>query len=443
MPTPVMSSNSVTTRDWQAKPFWWEDAPPEAADAELPARADVAIIGGGYCGLMAALALAQNGIGAVVLEAGDPGAGASTRNHGHVGGVGKLPAKLELQVGAERAAMIKEDAVSAWDYLRDLIHTEQLDVDYVERGRFLGAHSRAAYDMLLRRAEDQQRTLGMTIHAVPREEQRREIGSDFYFGGTVTEEAGALQPAKLHREIRRLAERVGALIRGKARVNAITRVPGGFRLSTGRGVVAADQVVVATNGYTGPLSPEIQRGLVPVTAYMMATEEMPADLAHECLPTNRTGGDTKRALYAYRRSPDGRRIVFAGRAKWYDGDEREAAAILHGHLCRVWPQLRGVRVSHTWKGQIAFTFDHMPHMGSTDGLHFVAGCNGSGVVRMSYLGRQIGLKIAGKQNRPCGFEDLAFPTLPTYRGTPWFLPIVGRYYNFRDQLDRTISGRWN
>ena len=105
----------------------------------------------------------------------------------------------------------------------------------------------------------------------------------------------------------------------------------------------------------------------------------------------------------------------------------------------MWPQLRGTRVSHTWKGQIAFTFDHIPHMGSRDGLHFVAGCNGSGVVRMSYLGRQIGLKIAGKQNRPCGFEDLAFPTLPGYRGTPWFLPMVGRYYNLRDQLDRTVS----
>lgn len=433
----------MLTADWQAKPFWWEDAPPRPGGGDLPGKVDVAVIGGGYCGLMAALALAQHGIGAVVLEADDPGAGASTRNHGHVGGVGKLPAKLERQVGAERAAIIKEDAVSAWDYMRDLIHTERLDVDYAQRGRFLGAHSRAAYDRMVAQADEQRRSLGMTIHAVPREQQRREIGSDFYFGGTVTEQAGALQPAKLYREIRRLAEQAGATVCGQARVNSLTRVTGGYRLDTARGAVQAEQVVVATNGYTSPLTPDIRRGLIPVTAYIMATEEMPEELAVECLPTNRTGGDTKRALYAYRRSPDGRRIVFAGRAKWHDGDEREAGAILHGHLCRVWPQLRGVKVSHTWKGQIAFTFDHVPHMGSKDGLHFVAGCNGSGVVRMSYLGRQIGLKIAGKQNRPCGFEDMAFPTLPTYRGTPWFLPLVGHYYNLRDHIDRTLSGRWN
>jgi glycine/D-amino acid oxidase-like deaminating enzyme len=429
----------VLTADWQASPFWWEQAPPQPAKADLPAKADVAVIGAGYCGLMAALALGQHGIQAVVLDAGHPGVGASTRNHGHIGGIGKLPAKLEQQVGPERAAIIKEDAVAAWDYLRDLIATERLEVDYMQRGRFLGAHSRAAYDMLMRRAGEQRQSLGMTIRPVPPEEQRREIGSDFYYGGTVTEQAAALQPAKLYREIRRLAEAAGALVRGQARVETITGIPGGFRLQTGRGTVEAEEVVIATNGYTGSLTPDIRRGLVPVTAYMIATEEMPEALAAECMPTNRTGGDTKRALYAFRRSPDGRRIVFAGRAKWYDGDERDAGRILHRHLCRVWPQLRGVRVSHTWKGQIAFTFDHIPHMGSKDGLHFVAGCNGSGVVRMSWLGRQIGLKIAGKQNRPCGFEGLALPTLPGYRGTPWFLPIVGRYYQLRDKIDRTVS----
>jgi glycine/D-amino acid oxidase-like deaminating enzyme len=206
--------------------------------------------------------------------------------------------------------------------------------------------------------------------------------------------------------------------------------------------VKATEVVVATNAYTGPLTPQLRRGLVPVTAYMMATEEMPLDLAQACMPTNRTGGDTKRAIYAFRRSPDGRRIIFAARAKWYDGDEREAAAILHGHLCRIWPELRGIRVSHTWKGRIAFTFDGVPHMGSAEGFHFVVGCNSSGVVRMAWLGRQMGLKIAGRQNRPCGFDGLRLPTRAGYHGTPWFLPIVGRGYVLRDRLDRILSGRW-
>ena len=159
---------------------------------------------------------------------------------------------------------------------------------------------------------------------------------------------------------------------------------------------------------------------------MIATEPMPDALAQDVLPRNRTGGDTKRALYAFRRSPDGRRVVFAGRAKFRDIDERRAAAILHRFMTGVWPQMRGVRVSHCWKGFVGFTFDFLPHMGEADGLHYAAGCQGAGVAMMSYLGHQIGLKILRRQNRPCGLDGTHFPTLPGYRGRPWFLADGGR-----------------
>ena len=430
----------MLTADWQPTPFWWDEVPPQPANDKLPARADVAVIGSGYCGLTAARALARGGTSTLVLDAGDPGTGASTRNHGHVGGAGKLPPNLDRLAGPERAALICEDAVRAAAFLRNLIRDEALEVDYAQRGRFLAAHSPAAYQGLLRRAEGYRSGLGLTVRPVPREEQHTEIGSDFYCGGLVIEEAGALQPAKLHREMRRLAEAAGAEVRGQARVTRIERVTGGFRLHTPRGVVAADQVVVATNAYTGAVTPWIQRRLIPVTAYMMATEAMPDELAATTLVRNRTGGDTKRALYAFRRSPDGSRIIFAGRARFRDVDERTASRILHGFMCGVWPQLRGVRVQRCWKGFVGFTFDFLPHMGQEDGLHYAAGCQGAGVAMMTYLGHQIGLKLLGKQDRPCGLDGMAFPTLPTYRGRPWFLPAVGGYYKLRDRLDRAFAG---
>ena len=429
----------MLTADWQPTPFWWDEAPPQPANDKLPARADVAVIGSGYCGLTAARALARGGVSTLVLDADDPGAGASTRNHGHVGGAGKLPPNLDRLAGPERAALIREDAVRAADFLRGLIRDEALDVDYQQRGRFLAAHSPAAYQGLVRRAEGYRSGLGLMVRPVPREEQHTEIGSDFYYGGLVIEEAGALQPAKLHQEMRRLAEAAGAEVRGQARVTRIERVTGGFRLHTPRGVVAADQVVVATNAYTGAVTPWIQRRLIPVTAYMMATEPMPDAVAATTLVRNRTGGDTKRALYAFRRSPDGSRIIFAGRARFRDVDERTASRILHGFMCGVWPQLRGVRVQRCWKGFVGFTFDFLPHMGQEDGLHYAAGCQGAGVAMMTYLGHQIGLKLLGQQDRPCALDGLAFPTLPTYRGRPWFLPAVGGYYKLRDRLDRVIA----
>jgi len=429
----------VLTEDFRAAPLWWDDAPPLPASDTLPARADVAVIGAGYCGLTAARVLAAHGVSVVVLDAGDPGSGASTRNHGHVGGAGKLPADLDRIAGPERAGLIREDAVRAADFLRRLIADEELDVEYVQRGRFLAAHSPAAYLALVKRAEAYRTGLGLTVRLVPREEQRSEIGSDFYFGGLVIEDAGALHPAKLHRKMRRLAEAAGALVRGRARVTTIGREGGRFRLDTARGTVAAERVVVATNAYSGAVTPQIRRRVIPVTAYMMATERMPEDLAATTLVRNRTGGDTKRALYAFRRSPDGRRIIFAGRARFRDIDERAAAKILHGFMCGVWPQLRGVRVQRCWKGLVGFTFDFLPHMGEEDGLHYAAGCQGAGVAMMTYLGQQIGLKILNRQDRPCGLDGLPFPTLPFYTGRPWFLPAVGGYYKLRDRLDRVLA----
>ena len=104
-------------------------------------------------------------------------------------------------------------------------------------------------------------------------------------------------------------------------------------------------------------------------------------------------------------------------------------------MCGIFPQLEGTRVSHSWLGNVAFTFDQVPHMGAVDGVHYALGCNGSGVAMATYLGHQTALKILGRLNRPCAFDDRAFPTSILYRGTPWFVPIIGTYYRLRDYLE--------
>ena len=103
----------------------------------------------------------------------------------------------------------------------------------------------------------------------------------------------------------------------------------------------------------------------------------------------------------------------------------------------VFPQLDGIRISHAWTGGVAFTFDFLPHMGRRKGVHYLAGCNGAGVAMMTYLGTQTALKILGKANRPCPFDELPFPSRPFYTGQPWFLPIVSSYYALRDRIDRS------
>jgi glycine/D-amino acid oxidase-like deaminating enzyme len=203
--------------------------------------------------------------------------------------------------------------------------------------------------------------------------------------------------------------------------------------------------VVATNGHTGRLTPELCRRIIPLKSYIIATEELPPRLAERLSPKGRMFVDSNRKLSYFRLSPDGRRVLYGGRAKLTDSDERTSALGLYRRMVSVWPELLGVRLTHSWRGNVALTFDHLPHMGdhlpgmgNRGGLHFAMGCNGSGIAMAGYLGHQVALKILGRQNRPCPFEG-PFPGHPLYRGNPWFLPAVSAWYRLRDALDGYLS----
>ena len=273
------------------------------------------------------------------------------------------------------------------------------------------------------------------VRIVPRERQREEIGSDFYHGGGVIEEAGGLHPAKLHSALCEAARAAGAALHGHAEVQRLERTGSGLRLDTARGRIRADRVLIATNGYTGALTPQLRRRIVPVSSYMIATEALPADLAARLSPRGRMFVDGNRLLSYFRLAADGRRVLFGGRLHLRNVDERTAAQGLYRRMVRVWPELGAYRITHAWKGYLGFTFDRLPHMGTQGGLHFAMGCNGSGVAMATYLGHQSALKILGRQNRPCPFEQLPFPTHVAYRRRAWFLPALGLWYRILDGLD--------
>ena len=429
-------TREVFAADFATQPVWWADAPPEPANEQaLPERVDVAVIGGGYCGLSAALTLARAGARVVVLETGPLGQGASSRNGGMVGGAIKLDwAGLADRFGATGAAALMDGACASFEYLEDLIAREGFEVDYRRSGRFLLACNPAQFRALGRQVQ----ALGeraRTVRIVPRERQREEIGSDLYHGGVVIEEAGGLHPAKLHCAMRAAARAAGAELHGHAEVQRLERSAAGMRLHTARGRIRADQVLIATNGYTGALTPELRRRIVPVSSYIIATEALPQDLAAALSPRGRMFVDGNRLLSYFRLDPKGRRVLFGGRLSLRDVDERTAAQGLYRRMMRIWPELGAYRISHAWKGNVAFTFDRLPHMGTHAGLHFAMGCNGSGVAMATYLGHQSALKILGRQNRPCPFEQLPFPTHVAYRQRTWFLPALGFWYRILDRLD--------
>ena len=441
-----MRNDSVFAPEWKPTPYWWEAVPPRPADDDLPRQVDVVVVGSGFCGLNAARTLAGAGRSVAVLDAKDPGFGASTRNHGMLSGGLKVFAGLGELVGEERAAAIRRTSFESFDFIKDLIHTHSLDVDYAYTGRLLAAHSDSGYERLRLQRENLINNFGYHVRLVPRAEQREEIGSDYYHGGIVIDESGSIHPAKLHRAVWDLAEAAGAGVFGNAAVETISGEPGSYVVRTSRGVVKADHVIIATNAYVGTFSasmnPFLRKRVIPVTAYLIATEELPPDLAKSLLPTGRMVADTQRALFAFRLSPDGKRIIFNGRPGLRNNvDERSSTVAIHRKMCKVWPELNDYKVTHAWKGLIGFTFDRLPHMGVSGDILYAAGCQGNGVALMSYLGHQMGLKLLTRVNQQCGHDGLAFPGNPVYSGSPWFLPMVTAAYKTRDAIDRALSSK--
>lgn len=429
---------------FRARPWWWEAAEPPDRDNPLPGLAEVAIVGGGYAGLSAALTLCRLGYRPVVLDAERIGWGASSRNGGMVsGGLKVASTGLEKRFGPEEARRITQAAAASFPFIEETIAREGIDCDYVRCGRYVGAWSPGHYDQMARKAEWLAELTGLPTEMIPKHRQREFLGSDHYFGGMAAAATGSLHPGKYARGLAAAAERAGALLVDGVRVQGIRQEGSGFRIATDKGELRADAVLVATNGYSldprGTASPWLARRLVPLNSYIIATEELPQETIDRLFPGRRMVSDSKRVLNYFRPSPDGKRVLWGGRASFRAATPEESAPTLHGYMTETFPELKDVRITHAWTGYVAFTFDGLPHIGVQDGIHYAAGCQGSGVAMATWLGHNAALKMAGAANERFALDGLPFPTKPTYRGSPWFLPIVGGWYKLRDRIDRLAA----
>jgi glycine/D-amino acid oxidase-like deaminating enzyme len=439
-----MRNRDILHQDFKPLPYWWEAYRPAAGDlVEVPRSARVVIIGAGYAGLACAIELADAGVDACVLEAAELGAGASTRSGGGVSGgvnIGKSFTGKVLARDPEVVKTILASGQDAFSLIETLIEREQIDCFWEKKGRFVGAWTPQDYSFQESRVAALNSGASSGAYMVPRERQREEMASDYYYGGMVVERSAKLHPALYYKGLLDAAGRRKITICAKAAAERIDKQGTTWRITTSRGAIEAGDLVIATNGYTGGVTPQLKRRLIPLASHIIATEELPADLARSLIPKGRTLADTKRVLCYYRMSPDNRRMIFGGRARFTPVTPAISAPILHRFMTDRFPQLRGIRVTHAWTGNVAFTWDALPHTGVMDGMHYALGCNGSGVAMMTYLGHQTARRIVGGANATCGFELAEFPDFPLYNGSPnWALPAIGAYYRFRDGLSRAVA----
>ncbi|MGR3292184.1 MAG: FAD-dependent oxidoreductase [Paracoccaceae bacterium] len=440
-----------TTRHWanlspfentRNVPYWWDDAgmaepAADAIPAALPDKIEVLIIGAGYSGLSAALTLARAGREVLVIDAEKIGHSCSSRNGGQIGpSLHKLGLTgLTAAFGQQKAHAVLRESMGSLTFLQQFIRAEKIECNLQSKiGRFKGAVHAGDYEQIARTNEALAKSIGLNFEMIPKASQRRQIGSDYYHGGVVFQDNGLLHPAKFVQGMASKVLAAGARIIAPARATQIRQDGNEILVRIGNKRITAGQVLVATNGYSGADLKYYHRRIIPLRSAIIATENLSPELMQSVFPAGRPVVDSSRLVLYYRPSPDGKRVVFGGRAFDLADRPERYSRDLRRLMVRIFPQLSQSAISHAWSGTLGYTFDHAPHLGQREGVHYVMGYCGSGVGRATYFGHQIALQMLGEAAGKTELDGLTFPTRPLYSGKPWFLPSILRWHSLLDRI---------
>jgi glycine/D-amino acid oxidase-like deaminating enzyme len=325
------------------------------------------------------------------------------------------------------------------DLVEQIVQAENIDCNFSRCGHLEVACKQSHFDAYARSVELIAKEFHHQLRIVPRDGLGGEIGSGIYFGGIVDETSAGVNPAQYVAGLATAALRAGACVYENARVQNIQSSSqngsAGFSVATSRGNILAQNVLVATSGYTSAATPTLQKKIIPIGSFIIATERLPEALARELSPRNRMIFDSKHYLHYYRLTPDNR-MLFGGRAAFFPETKntiRRSAEILRRDLIDVYPQLRDTKIEHAWGGTLDFCFDTMPHAGQAEGIYYALGYAGHGVAMATYLGTKLAKVISGGKNE-IPYAAIPFPGAPLglYTGKPWFLPFAGAYYKVLD-----------
>jgi len=382
---------------------------PEAPSLTTDLRVDVAVVGGGFTGLSTALHLAERGVQVALLEAHQPGFGASGRNGGQVNpGLKWDPDVVERNFGQDLASRMNALGGGAPDLVFDLIKRHGIVCEARQTGT-LRAATNARQTASLRISFEQWARRGAPVELLEGAAVVGVTGTDRYPAAMFDRRGGDLNPLSYARGLARAAVQAGASVYGNTRVLEISKDGALWKLRTPRAVVRADHVVIATNGYTDDVWPALRRTIVPVFGAIAATAPLSDATTRVVMPTRSVLYEIG-AITVYYRVDGGQRLLIGGR-----GPMREiaaATAIPHivNYALKLWPALQGIAWTHAWGGQLAMTRDHYPHVHEpADGILVCLGYNGRGVALATAMGVQLANRILNR----LGAFDMPITTMKT------------------------------
>jgi gamma-glutamylputrescine oxidase len=393
----------------------------DASALQNDAITDYCVIGGGFTGLGAALALARGGHCVRLIESGPIGWGASGRNGGqvHVGWQQDLP-WLEARLGHATTSALWQAALHARAHLDTLIALRPDACDFrpglIHADHRPGdvAHTHAQVAMM-------RDTWGYdSLIPLGRDALRAVLDSPAYHGGSHDSLGGHLHPLKLATAMARAAQKSGAVIHAHTACTALSPAGDGWRVTTPNGSIRAGKVLDATGAYARALVPQTDARVLPINNYIATTTPLDPALAKSLISNGAAVSDSRFVVYYFRLTPD-HRLLFGGGESYGYRMPRYIGGFVRPHLQRIFPQLGGVPIDHAWGGTLAISPNRLPFViEPRPGLYAANGFSGVGVVLAPWLGDAVGRAMAGEANSAYDLvKRLPSPRFPGGRLLRW------------------------
>lgn len=377
-------------------------------------QTDVAIIGGGFTGLLSAYYLQKMGRKATIIEQNIIGSGASGLNGGML-----IPSyrenldKIAENLGLEAAGKMLKLQLDAATLLKDIIQEHDIKCSLTLGGYLKAAHTLEYVESFKRNQEFMYENFGLETIVVSDAETKAHLNSDLYCGGAIDPNGMSFHPYNYALGIAEVIKQLGATIYEQTNVTEIKKTDSEYILYTQNGKVKADHVIVATNGYTTNITPKLRSSIVPRDTYVIATEILPESFAKQLLPTFKSVSDTMPLKYYFRLTPDNR-MLFGGSVDEEGIGSEAKYQQIHGNMLTVFPQLKEYSIEFKWGGKVAMTADEFPHIGTTrEGIHYALGYNGRGALLSTMMGKLLAFNVIGEKRELNPLEIISLPEIMT------------------------------
>lgn len=392
----------------------WETQPVFNGEGEY----DVAVIGGGFTGLSAALACAEKGLKVALLEAKTIGYGASGRNGGQlIPGLRWSMRELDEEFGRERAQAIFDLAYGAVDRVKSRIARHDIQCD-LKSGHLEAAYKPAHFDAMQREAEYLEKRFGWESEIVQPKDMGQHINGGGYHGGIYDPKGGHFHPLNYALGLAAAAQKAGVAIFENSFVRP--------------GELSARNVIVATDSWTHDIDDKLGRYTIPIMNYNIATTPL-ADW-EALLPSDAAVADSRFVLNYFRLSAD-KRLIFGGGEKYVQTPPADIAAFVRRHIVEVFPSLANTPIDYAWGGAVGVTMNRLPHLGREGNIFFAHGFSGHGALVTTLAGELLAEAVTGTMERFDVFANLPHQPFPGGKLLARPLATLGLlYYALRDRL---------